>query len=221
MKHIHIPLTLALMSCLISFSATAETPAEIKASCLKGDIIQKSAARDDAVLLQWCLDAGTPIDSADGNGWTPLHAAAFNGKYNIVKLLLERGANRGLKDKNGKTPLDLAAGKQHNEIAATLKTKELTTTDAKTIKMAEALRFEINNYGPTSSDDSVDRQVVEILQIESVKGDPTSGDKAYKIKVKFKFIVEGKDMGNGIYEGLVYEDSSGHITVGEYDEVAS
>lgn len=116
MKHIHIPLTIALVSCLASFSAVAETPAEIKKKCLNGDLFHKAAARGEIELVQRCLSVGTSINTVEGNGWTPLHAAAFGGKGDVVIWLLKAGANRTLKDKNGKTPLDLANSKKHEAI---------------------------------------------------------------------------------------------------------
>ncbi|CAE7645350.1 ANKS1A, partial [Symbiodinium sp. CCMP2456] len=40
---------------------------------------------------------------------TPLHRAAFYGKAAIVEALLKAGADKGLKDNQGKTALDLAS----------------------------------------------------------------------------------------------------------------
>ena len=38
------------------------------------------------------LDAGADVNAKDLTGWTPLHAAAFKGNPQIVRLLIERGA---------------------------------------------------------------------------------------------------------------------------------
>ncbi|CAB0033789.1 unnamed protein product [Trichogramma brassicae] len=45
------------------------------------------------------------VDARDNEGWTPLHAAIFNGNINLVEVLLRRGANPNLADKSGYTPL--------------------------------------------------------------------------------------------------------------------
>lgn len=40
---------------------------------------------------------------------TPLHDAAANGHFKLVKLLVEKGADIHAKNSKGKTPLDTAA----------------------------------------------------------------------------------------------------------------
>ncbi len=38
------------------------------------------------------IDKGADVNAKDLTGWTPLHAAAFKGNMQIVRLLLEKGA---------------------------------------------------------------------------------------------------------------------------------
>lgn len=54
---------------------------------------------------------GAQVDSKDKDGDTPLHYGGFLGFENVVKLLLEKGANFYLKNKNGKTARDIAFDK--------------------------------------------------------------------------------------------------------------
>ncbi|MEO1050421.1 MAG: ankyrin repeat domain-containing protein [Bacteroidota bacterium] len=51
----------------------------------------------------------------DGKG-LPLRLASYEGYYDIVKLLLEHGADTELKSSNGKTALDWAADQKHFDV---------------------------------------------------------------------------------------------------------
>ena len=44
---------------------------------------------------------------------TALHLAAFEGNHECISILVEHGANIEERDKDGQTPLVLAAGKNH------------------------------------------------------------------------------------------------------------
>ncbi len=57
---------------------------------------------------------GIDINAADIRGNTLLHLAAERGHTEVVKVLLERGANKNAKNKNGKTPLNLADANGHS-----------------------------------------------------------------------------------------------------------
>jgi ankyrin repeat protein len=48
------------------------------------------------------------IDATDQNGQTALHLSLAQAEDSIVRLLADRGANLQMKDKQGRTPLDLA-----------------------------------------------------------------------------------------------------------------
>lgn len=49
------------------------------------------------------------LSSTDDSGNTPLHIAANSNYVGAVNLLLTKGANCNLKNKDGRTPLHLAA----------------------------------------------------------------------------------------------------------------
>jgi len=53
------------------------------------------------------LDAGADVNSSQQDGFTPLHEAAANAFDEVVRLLLERGADRKARTAGGKSPLDL------------------------------------------------------------------------------------------------------------------
>jgi ankyrin len=59
----------------------------------------------DAVAL--CLDRGADINAANTNGQTALHLAGPAGRDSpVVKLLLARGANAGIRDRQGRTAFE-------------------------------------------------------------------------------------------------------------------
>mmetsp|Transcript_11890 Transcript_11890/g.17353 ORF Transcript_11890/g.17353 Transcript_11890/m.17353 type:complete len:475 (-) Transcript_11890:1397-2821(-) len=63
------------------------------------------------------------VHNKDSNGWTPLHEGARSGHVEVVKLLVENGANMNEKTHSGVTPLYMAEnehGKTH-EITRFLK----------------------------------------------------------------------------------------------------
>lgn len=54
-----------------------------------------------------------------------MHLAIKAGRLKIVKLLLDQGANINAKDKDGKTPLDIAIDRKHDSILKYLKQAQL------------------------------------------------------------------------------------------------
>jgi uncharacterized protein len=59
---------------------------------------------------KYMLSLGTDINQADSSGMTPLHAAARVGADSIIQFLADSGAKLDLKDKRGRTALDIANG---------------------------------------------------------------------------------------------------------------
>jgi ankyrin repeat protein len=61
----------------------------------------------EAITL--CLDRGADINESNGNGETALHIAVTQSDT-VVSFLAERGAQLDVKDRQGRTPLDVALG---------------------------------------------------------------------------------------------------------------
>ena len=70
------------------------------------------------------LEAGADIDAQDMTGWTALHAAAFNGDYATVSLLVERGALAGETRWYRKSPADIARMLGHAKIVDMLQSAQ-------------------------------------------------------------------------------------------------
>ncbi|KAI0778463.1 ankyrin [Trametes elegans] len=56
------------------------------------------------------------VNALDENGYTPLHLAADRGHANVVQALLNRGADRNIKDEDELTAKELAEIAGHDEI---------------------------------------------------------------------------------------------------------
>lgn len=67
---------------------------------------------------------GVELSSKDKNGSTPLHVAAFKGKAQLVRWLIEKGADVLAKDIHGATPRESAAG-QSSECSSALEEAEI------------------------------------------------------------------------------------------------
>lgn len=57
----------------------------------------------------------------DNDAKNALCAAAEHGRAEVVRFLLKRGADKGITDKHGKTPLQLAEIKGHEDCIELLK----------------------------------------------------------------------------------------------------
>jgi ankyrin repeat protein len=60
--------------------------------------------------IQLCLDRGVDVNAFNTNGATALHSAVQRGAEKVVKYLAEHGAVLDMKNKQGRTPLDIAMG---------------------------------------------------------------------------------------------------------------
>ena len=94
------------------FAQLLAAGADPKVADAEGDTpIHVVATHADNAPIVLFLDAGVPIDIRDREGNTPLHHAARDGytdSERTVKLLLDRGADPMVRNKQGETALDVA-----------------------------------------------------------------------------------------------------------------
>lgn len=77
------------------------------------DVIDKKGAGllhyavkyDQSVSLRWLIEQGLDVNAADGECNTPLHCAIVRGELLAMQLLLNKGADVTLQNKNQATPL--------------------------------------------------------------------------------------------------------------------
>lgn len=101
---------------------------------LKNQLLLISAANGETKNVEKYLKEGAFIDIKDANGYTPLHCACFNKHVEVVKLLVEAGANVNLKDTHsyGFTVLQFASAYGYLDLAKViLKTKQADIHEVK------------------------------------------------------------------------------------------
>jgi uncharacterized protein len=93
----------------------------------KADLLRRSPQGDSALMMaslkghlgvaRILVDRGAPVKQ---DGWAPLHYAAFEGRDQMVRYLLDKGADKDALAPNGYTALMLAARNGHAEVARIL-----------------------------------------------------------------------------------------------------
>ncbi|WP_419198881.1 ankyrin repeat domain-containing protein [Wolbachia endosymbiont of Rhagoletis cingulata] len=96
-----------------------EEGASLKAKNKDGEAPLHVAVQHDGTLevIEFILNRDlSGINDITNDGRTPLHLAIQGNKPNTVELLLRKGASIAVKDKNGKTSLDLAKKEDYTNI---------------------------------------------------------------------------------------------------------
>lgn len=90
-----------------------------------------TARAGDATLVKELVGAGASIDACNGDGYTALILAAYNGRMDAMNALLAAGADPNLGDKRGNTALMGAIFKGEEAIARRLLADPRTNADAR------------------------------------------------------------------------------------------
>ena len=93
----------------------------------------RSPSAEAAVTV--LLDAGADINAVNEADFTALHGAAFRGLNEVIKILVDRGANINARDYRGRTAFRIAEGSKqsfqfqaYSETAAFIKSLGADTT---------------------------------------------------------------------------------------------
>ena len=81
-----------------------------------------AARANNLGALEKILECGSEVNSVDGFGWTPLHWAAASTRLStqVIKALLRSECKTEMKDRDGRTALDLALMFDNAELVAIL-----------------------------------------------------------------------------------------------------
>lgn len=71
-------------------------------------LLHDAAAGGSVRILERLLAATPDINQADGDGWTPLHDAAFMARQDAIGFLLDKGADPNRRNRLGQSPWNIA-----------------------------------------------------------------------------------------------------------------
>ena len=109
-----------LMNTVKEVNSNSAPPAHTSDSQIQATEVAYWASLGNVGRVKNALATGCDVNDTDEIGYTALHAAALNGHFDIVKLLVEHGAQPTAKIDSGETPLDLARQVDQIEIVAFL-----------------------------------------------------------------------------------------------------
>ncbi|KAM3207144.1 hypothetical protein ACQJBY_062388 [Aegilops geniculata] len=91
----------------------------------KGDtVLHFAACKGSLEICKFLVEeSGLDVDSASKTGETPMVYAALAGKVQVMRYLLDHGADPAVRDDNGSTPLHYAAEEGHHEAVRLLLSK--------------------------------------------------------------------------------------------------
>ena len=154
----------------ITLVAFLQTPAAKQAEpvCVCGKVhplsaLHIAAQQDDLAKIQQLLTADAEsADSLDVHGYTALHWAALHGKPQTASLLVKLGADSGVLDNDGETPLHLAARQLNVEMVDVLSANK-QTAKKQTVAGQSAIHLAVLSRVPLKDADARRLATVALL----------------------------------------------------------
>jgi uncharacterized protein len=78
------------------------------------------AISQDCETARLLIEQGADVNMAQAGGYTPLHQAAAAGCADLVRILLDAGADRAMCCHQGKTPAEYARERKHESVLQAL-----------------------------------------------------------------------------------------------------
>jgi ankyrin repeat protein len=112
-------LIISLLVVLSGVLSQEITESEIKGGFVPS-LLLESARQDDVLGIRKAIADGTGVDITNANGWTAAMFAVSNGKLAALHALVDAGIDLNQGDKDGRTPLMLAAQQGDKEMVEVL-----------------------------------------------------------------------------------------------------
>lgn len=110
----------------------------------------------DAEAVRMLINAGADPNQREGGGWTPLMAMAASSYYEekdnidksmeIMLMLIEAGADAGMKDKNGDTAFDILQNRYPKFYGSHIAELKAALPEAKRLKREDSADFADTGY---------------------------------------------------------------------------
>ena len=162
-------------------AASSSWPGVLDASLLKPEVVERNQRLSDAAKAGRWDEVFEVLDlnwvsvnqwRLGGSSWfTPLHQAAWHGApTSVVETLLSRGAFRGLRARDGRTPYDVAQAHGHHHLLDLLASPRTRLTPERTAVLDAGLASVIDGRLrlPEGIADSYGKPLEESLRYPSV-----------------------------------------------------
>ena len=101
------------------FTTIFESKPRVEKTCINW-LLPRACEFGDLDIARLLLDVGANASAADGDGWTALHRASWEGHEAVARLLVGAGTDVSVVDKDDWTALHWASEKEHEAVARLL-----------------------------------------------------------------------------------------------------
>lgn len=160
---------------------------------LGANALYYSCVKNRPNMVKLLLEIGKmPPDEKNNNGETCLMAASKGGHTEVVKILLENGANKDLKDNNGKSALNFAQENNRQDLIVLLK-RDTKALWKKPLNIIKAMPLSKEASMAKSDQDNLEKIADTALNsnnLSYVQSQFKSMIKVYEARDKFKVLMK-------------------------------